>query len=104
MRPDAWQTLEGRGNMSNPGNISDETITLDLNSLDMRLVARRQLIGAMLALILISLAGGLTTLRPAYRNAATVALHRIALIQQPIFADQAAQRIASAKPHDIELP
>jgi hypothetical protein len=90
--------------MSNAEYIGNDTIALDFSSVDIRMMARRQFIGALLALSLISLAGGLTMLRPVHNNAAKVASHRIALIQQAIFIDQAAQRIASAKLHEIELP
>jgi hypothetical protein len=89
--------------MTNPEIFSDEAIALDLTALDIRSVGRRQFIGSLLALFVICLATSLTALKPVHHDSGAVGPHRFALMQ-PIFIDQAAQRIASVKPHEIELP
>lgn len=56
-----------------------------IDSEEIQSMARRQVVGSLVAAVVIAVAFGLAALRPAYRVAAHAAPHRIAVIQPPSF-------------------
>jgi hypothetical protein len=83
--------------------LDDEGVASGLTADEIRLVARRQLVGSIFATVVIAAAAGLMALRPVHPDAAVAASQKI-ILAQPSFVTSQGQRVASLKQHEIELP
>jgi hypothetical protein len=70
----------------------------------LQVAARRQLVASLIVALVIAAFAGLVALRPAYREAAAVAPHKLASIQQPSFVTPPGAHVAALKQREIELP
>ena len=84
--------------------LHSENAGLGLAVEDVPSVARRQLIGSLVAAAVIAAIAVATAFRPAYQDAAGLASHKVAGVQQASFATSAGQRVATIRRHEIELP
>ena len=71
---------------------------------ELQAAARRQLVASLIVALVIAAFAGLVALRPAYRETAADAPHKLAAIQQPSFVTPLGQRVAGVVQHGIELP
>ncbi|MGO8799857.1 MAG: hypothetical protein ACLQE9_01140 [Roseiarcus sp.] len=91
--------------MSSAQVFDDEPIASGLTGAEVQETARRQLVASIAVAVVILIGAGLAALTPASpRRDAEAAPHRLASVQQPTFATPPAQRVASVRPHEIELP
>lgn len=78
-------------------NFDNEDLAIDLPA-----IARRQLVGSLVAAVAILVAAGLTTLKPASHERFDD--HRFAVVQQPSFAALPEHRLAALERRVVELP
>jgi hypothetical protein len=90
--------------MENIENFEEDGVALGLGAAEIRSVARRQLVGSTVAAVLIVVVATLTALRPAYRETADIAPHKLAGIQRPSFVMPQGAHVADLTRRDIELP
>ena len=64
-------------------------------------VARRQLIGSIVAGALVAIAAALVLMQPMRSDVAATPSHNFAVVQQPSFVTQ---HFAASKRHEVELP
>lgn len=64
-------------------------------------VARRQLIGSVVAGALVAIAAALVLMQPMRSDVAATPSHNFAVVQQPSFVTQ---HFAASKRHEVELP
>lgn len=74
-----------------------ELTTPGATSGDIQSMIRRQLVGSVAIAIAVAAAAGLGALRPASHEAAGVALHAFAVIQQPAFMTSAERLVSATK-------
>jgi hypothetical protein len=84
--------------------LHSENAGLGLAVEDVPSVARRQLIGSLVAAAVIAAIAGATAFRPAHQDVAGLASHKSTGVQQATFATYGGERVATIKRHEIELP
>lgn len=90
--------------MNSANYFDEEPIGSGLTAAEIQETARRQFVASIAVAVIIAVGAGLAALMPASHHYAEAAPHRLALVQQPTFATPPAQRVASARQHEIELP
>jgi hypothetical protein len=90
-------------NMGNNEFIGDEATAFHLSHAEIQLVARQQFVASIAVAIVLALAVGLNAVLPPRRDYVGVAAHKIAMVQQPKFVNQA-KRVATDTQFEIEAP
>ena len=91
--------------MENAGYFDeDDGSSLSLAAGDLQPVIRRQLVGSLVAAVLIATVAAFMALRPVHLEATASAPSRLAAVQQPSFVNAPGSRVAGLVQHRIELP
>jgi hypothetical protein len=90
--------------MENVERLEEDSIGFGLSAAEVQSAVQRQLIGSIVAAVVIAVAAGLVAIRPAYRDTANVAPHKSVGAQQPSFVTPSGQRVVGLRQHGREFP
>jgi hypothetical protein len=86
-------------------NIEDfEDEGAGLSDRDIQSVARRQLIGSIVVVVIIAAVASIMMVRPFHLDTVYMGSHKFAAVQQPSFVAPPGQHVAGVVRHEIELP